>query len=155
MALILPYPNLDFVPLDVLTAEEMNEIVANYTFVSNQFSSKVATNDQSVALTSAGVIVCTITGLLPGTYAVIGNISHNHGDDPNGDYTLTKINLNGTTIASGRGYIKAGWDASNVVAIGVATITSTSDTLTLVGATQNNQPDSTDNVSALAAIRMS
>lgn len=37
MALTLPYPSLDFVPLDVLTAEEMNQIVANYTYISNQF----------------------------------------------------------------------------------------------------------------------
>lgn len=37
MALFLPYPTLDFVPLDVLTAEEMNEIVANYTYIANQF----------------------------------------------------------------------------------------------------------------------
>lgn len=37
MALTLPYPDLDFVPLDVLTAEELNEIVANYTYISNQF----------------------------------------------------------------------------------------------------------------------
>lgn len=37
MALALPYPSLDFVPLDVLTAEEMNQIVANYTYIANQF----------------------------------------------------------------------------------------------------------------------
>lgn len=37
MALNLPYPNLDFVPLDILTADEMNEIVANYTYIANQF----------------------------------------------------------------------------------------------------------------------
>lgn len=37
MALTLPYPSLSFVPLDVLTAEEMNEIVANYTYIANQF----------------------------------------------------------------------------------------------------------------------
>lgn len=35
MALSLPYPDLDFVPLDVLTAEEMNEIVANYSYIAN------------------------------------------------------------------------------------------------------------------------
>lgn len=29
----LPYPNLSFVPLDVLTADEMNQIVANYTYI--------------------------------------------------------------------------------------------------------------------------
>lgn len=37
MALTLPYPNLSFVPLDVLTAEEMNQIVANYTAIANAF----------------------------------------------------------------------------------------------------------------------
>lgn len=35
MAVTLPYPDLDFVPLDVLTAEEMNQIVANYTYIAN------------------------------------------------------------------------------------------------------------------------
>ena len=37
MSLALPYPSLVFVPLDVLTADEMNQIVANYEFISNQF----------------------------------------------------------------------------------------------------------------------
>lgn len=41
MALTLPYPNLDFVPLDILTAEEMNEIVANYTYIANQFPDRL------------------------------------------------------------------------------------------------------------------
>lgn len=47
MALTLPYPSLSFVPLDVLTAEEMNEIVANYTYIANQFpigTSNIASN---------------------------------------------------------------------------------------------------------------
>lgn len=37
MALTLPYPSLVFVPLDKLTAEEMNQIVANYESIANQF----------------------------------------------------------------------------------------------------------------------
>ena len=37
MALTLPYPSLVFVPLDVLTADQMNEIVANYEYIANQF----------------------------------------------------------------------------------------------------------------------
>lgn len=37
MALTLPYPSMSFVPLDVLTAEEMNHIVSNYTYIANQF----------------------------------------------------------------------------------------------------------------------
>lgn len=47
MALTLPYPNMSFVPLDVLTAEEMNHIVANYTAIANVFpigSSEIADN---------------------------------------------------------------------------------------------------------------
>lgn len=37
MSLELPYPDLNFVPLDILTAAEMNQIVANYNYISNQF----------------------------------------------------------------------------------------------------------------------
>lgn len=37
MSLSLPYPSMSFVPLDILTAEEMNQIVANYEYISNQF----------------------------------------------------------------------------------------------------------------------
>lgn len=37
MAITLPYPSLVFVPLDKLTAEEMNQIVANYTAIANAF----------------------------------------------------------------------------------------------------------------------
>lgn len=37
MALTLPYPSLVFVPLDILTADQMNEIVANYEYIANQF----------------------------------------------------------------------------------------------------------------------
>lgn len=37
MPLALPYPSMVFVPLDVLTADELNQIVANYEFIANQF----------------------------------------------------------------------------------------------------------------------
>ena len=37
MALTLPYPSMVFVPLDILTAEEMNELVSNIEYISNQF----------------------------------------------------------------------------------------------------------------------
>ena len=48
MAVTLPYPNVSFVPLDVLTAEELNHIVTNYTAISN-------------AIPSTGVPVITMT----------------------------------------------------------------------------------------------
>lgn len=54
MALTLPYPNLDFVPLDVLTAEEMNEIVANYTYIANQFPIS-STNIATAGVTSNNI----------------------------------------------------------------------------------------------------
>lgn len=54
MALTLPYPSLSFVPLDVLTAEEMNEIVANYTYIANQFPIDT-TNIASNAVTDAKI----------------------------------------------------------------------------------------------------
>lgn len=37
MALTLPYPNMNFVPLDVLTAAEQNQLVANIEYIANQF----------------------------------------------------------------------------------------------------------------------
>lgn len=37
MAVSLPYPDMDFVPLDTLTAEEMNEIVANIEYIADLF----------------------------------------------------------------------------------------------------------------------
>lgn len=47
MALTLPYPDLTFVPLDILTADEMNEIVANYTYIAAQFPVSSASLDWS------------------------------------------------------------------------------------------------------------
>lgn len=35
MAAVLPYPDMDFVPLDTLTATELDHIVANYTYLKN------------------------------------------------------------------------------------------------------------------------
>ena len=37
MALTLPYPDMVFVPLDILTAEEQNQLVGNIEFLANQF----------------------------------------------------------------------------------------------------------------------
>ena len=37
MALTLPYPDMNFVPLDVLTAAEQNQLVANIEYIADQF----------------------------------------------------------------------------------------------------------------------
>lgn len=36
MAIVVPYPNMDFTPLDVLTATEMDQIVSNYEYIADQ-----------------------------------------------------------------------------------------------------------------------
>lgn len=61
MALTLPYPDLDFVPLDILTAEEMNEIVANYTFIASQFPIGAGALDFANLYLEADPIAASIT----------------------------------------------------------------------------------------------
>lgn len=69
MAITLPYPSLVFVPLDKLTAEEMNQIVANYTALSTAFpipsdqigssaitSEKIAPNAVTSAKIASGAV---------------------------------------------------------------------------------------------------
>lgn len=155
MALPLPYPSLDFVPLDVLTAEEQNEIVSNYSYIASEATPRVNVNTNAVNITSAGVTVCSLTGLTAGQYFVIGNISHGHGNANNSDYARTKIAVNGTEKIMAEGYLNTYWNSTNVTAMGTVTINSTSDTLTLIGSTANNNTDTTAGTSALVAIRMS
>lgn len=60
MSLTLPYPDLDFVPLDVLTAEEMNQVVSNYTYISDQFP-LTSDNIGQGAITSQNIDFTTLT----------------------------------------------------------------------------------------------
>lgn len=103
----LPYPSLDFVPLDILTAEEMNQIVANYTAINNatigtnqladnsittqKLANKAVTSDKvdwatltyfaqnssDVNVGTGETTVITINNLRPGTYLVFGVLSLN------------------------------------------------------------------------------
>lgn len=52
MSLTLPYPDMVFVPLDILTAQELNEIVSNVEYISDQFpisSANIANNAVNTA----------------------------------------------------------------------------------------------------------
>lgn len=80
MALTLPYPSLVFVPLDILTAEEQNEIVANYTYIANQFPIQTANMDladlrgnilQSVVLTGTTNVNGIYTSTLASSSRVV------------------------------------------------------------------------------------
>lgn len=70
MALTLPYPGLVFVPLDILTAEEQNEIVANYTYIANQFPIAASNIDFSTFPKTVSVEFDDYSGN-PGTSATV------------------------------------------------------------------------------------
>ena len=78
----LPYPSLDFVPLDILTAEEMNQIVANYTAINNSTIGTSQLADSSIttnklankSVTSDKVDFATLPGSA-GATAVSGKMS--------------------------------------------------------------------------------
>lgn len=59
MAFSLPNPDIEFVPLDVLTAEELNQVVANINALSEQFPLR-AENIASNAITNAKILDGTI-----------------------------------------------------------------------------------------------
>lgn len=93
MALTLPYPSMVFVPLDVLTADEMNQIVANYEFISDQFpidsdnidwptlvaktidatttNTKVKNLNVKLVYNDAGF------GIISGTFKMVGDFDYN------------------------------------------------------------------------------
>lgn len=45
MALTLPYPNMDFVPLDILTASELDQMVANIEYIASGSVFPIGTNN--------------------------------------------------------------------------------------------------------------
>lgn len=55
MAIALPYPDMDFVPLDILTAGELNQMVANIEFLANQFPVKSSNIDWNTIGTSVAL----------------------------------------------------------------------------------------------------
>lgn len=61
MSMTLPYPSLVFVPLDKLTAEEMNQIVANYTAIANTFPLSSGDID-NLAIKTANIASSAVTG---------------------------------------------------------------------------------------------
>ena len=75
-ATTLPFPGMDFVPLDVLTADELDHLVANIEAVNNASIGSSALNNYSTtaqmnsaistAITNANVPVITMTTTDPG-----------------------------------------------------------------------------------------
>lgn len=89
MALTLPYPNMDFTPLDILTADEMDQLVANIEYLAQRFpvtttrdslwsgtiSDTATTATLSEALVDGGVYIATfmaISGAYQASFVFLG-----------------------------------------------------------------------------------
>ena len=115
MALTLPYPSMSFVPLDVLTAEEMNHIVSNYTYIANQFP--IATNniaDGAITPKKASFTKYSTTEQAVGTwingktiYRKVVQISN--PQTSNADYGVVSSNIQ--TVVNLYGYMKGSYGA--------------------------------------------
>lgn len=102
MSLALPYPSMVFVPLDVLTADEMNHIVANYEYISNQFPLS-SDNIDSATYTTAEQVVGTWTNGKP-IYRRVININNPSTTNTNyvqfGDEFQDLVSLRGVMFSS-------------------------------------------------------
>jgi len=111
MALALPYPDMDFVPLDILLASELNQMVANIEYIGDSFpittvnitdgavtTDKIDWDTTGVAVeftpTSAMTSVINHSRLVGGRYLIIslrGNITTSSTAYTSlGDFTLPR-----------------------------------------------------------------
>lgn len=78
MALTLPYPSMNFVPLDILTAAEQNQLVANIEYIANQFPIASANiGSQAVKSSNIDWSSATSTIVTPSTNFGFGTIANN------------------------------------------------------------------------------
>lgn len=100
MALTLPYPSMNFVPLDVLTAAEQNQLVANIEYIANQFP----ITSQNIDWTTMGLVFSgatsqseTITQTANYQYKVISGLTSTVPVEPGGKYLIVAaLSLNST-----------------------------------------------------------
>lgn len=57
MAAILPYPNMDFVPLDTLTATELDHMVANIEYLKDYCN----TQDETISTISSNYVKLVVS----------------------------------------------------------------------------------------------
>lgn len=156
----LPYPSLDFVPLDILTAEEMNQIVANYTAINNatigtnqlanssittpKLANKAVTSDKvdfttltyfaqnssDVAIGTGETTVITINNLQHGTYLVFGVLSLNKTSSEGGD-VFTGLKYDGKSERICQISMSSSYGWVYPPAVGMAKITLTGNSVQL------------------------
>ena len=77
MALTLPYPSMNFVPLDILTAAEQNQLVANIEYIANQFPITNANiGSQAVKSSNIDWTTATSTVVTPSANFGFGTIAN-------------------------------------------------------------------------------
>lgn len=115
MALTLPYPDMDFTPLDVLTAAEMDQIVSNYEYIANQFPVKSSNIDLTTlvqVITAQSVISSEHTSKINADLNSIVKIMNK--------VVVISIALNNITVTSNTtltiGVLPTGWRPTNNVA---------------------------------------
>lgn len=94
MALTLPYPSMDFVPLDILTASELDQMVANIEYIASGSVFPIsATNIASNAITTAKIADNAVTS---------SKIDFTTFTDDNGNIRkIYSYTVNGTTDSNG------------------------------------------------------
>lgn len=93
---VLPYPNMDFTPLDVLTAAELDQMVANDEYLRNYCESLAdGTNLPVLVPDYAG----TLTQVTTFPYTVTANAFARLSTNSTG------IAINGRQVANGQAYV--------------------------------------------------
>lgn len=69
----LPYPSLVFVPLDILTAEEMNQICANVNYVSEYATALPTSHVGQVIMSTTLDTAAKVSAIYGGTWQSWGN----------------------------------------------------------------------------------
>lgn len=130
MTLTLPNPDMVFVPLDILTADEMNKMVANTQYIANQFpiasaniadsavtGAKIASNtvksqnidwttipyglvEKAITINSSGVVGASFTAPEAGVYLCMGTVSLGFMSS-DGNILYSKIQINGVDSGAG------------------------------------------------------
>lgn len=115
MALTLPYPDMVFVPLDILTAAEQNQLVDNIEYIANQFP-----------ITAANIANATITntqiasGTIQGSNVDWSSLSSANTDSMGGWYfegmaqATTQTTSLTVPVTAGRNFYKIVWNAELV-----------------------------------------
>lgn len=105
----LPYPAMDFVPLDILTADELDHMVANIEAINNStFAPRYQTAKNATATNTSSSYPTMASFVVPvaGTYLVLAGSTINA---TNADYYIGRIVVGTSVQQTNQIYITAGY----------------------------------------------